>query len=86
MNILVIGDVVSAKGCEFLRSILPAYKRLKNIDLCIANGENSAVGNGITPFSAQYLFDIGVDFITKGNHVYRRRELYERLEERDDLV
>ena len=86
MNILVIGDVVSAKGCEFLRSILPAYKRLKKIDLCIANGENSAVGNGITPFSAQYLFDSGVDFITTGNHVYRRREFYEMLDERDDII
>ena len=86
MNILVIGDVVSAKGCEFLRSILPAYKRLKKIDLCIANGENSAVGNGITPFSAQYLFDSGVDFITTGNHVYRRREFYEMLDERNDII
>ncbi len=86
MNILVIGDVVSAKGCEFLRNILPAYKKLKKIDLCIANGENSAVGNGITPFSAQYLFDSGVDFITTGNHVYRRKEFYEMLDERDDII
>lgn len=86
MNILVIGDVVSSKGCEFLRSVLPAYKKLKGIDLCIANGENSAVGNGITPFSAQYLFDSGVDFLTTGNHVYRRREFYEMLDERDDII
>ncbi len=86
MNILVIGDVVSAKGCEFLRKTLPAYKKLKNIDLCIANGENSAVGNGITPFSAQFLFDSGVDFITTGNHVYRRREFYEMLDESNDII
>lgn len=86
MNILVIGDVVSSKGCEYLRSILPAYKKLKSIDLCIANGENSAVGNGITPFSAQYLFDSGVDFITTGNHVYRRREFYEMLDESDCII
>ena len=32
MNILVIGDVVSANGCEFLRSVLPSYKKLKGID------------------------------------------------------
>lgn len=86
MNILVIGDVVSSAGCEFLRSRLPAFKKLKGIDLCIANGENSAVGNGITPFSAQFLFDSGVDFITTGNHVYRRREFYEMLDERDDII
>lgn len=86
MNILVIGDVVSAKGCEFLRSVLPTLKKVKGIDLCIANGENSAVGNGITPFSAQYLFDSGVDFITTGNHVFRRREVYEFLDEREDII
>lgn len=86
MNILAVGDVVSAKGCEFLRSVLPAYKKLKSIDLCIANGENSAVGNGITPFSAQYLFDSGVDFITTGNHAFRRREIYEMLDERNDII
>ncbi len=86
MNILVIGDVVSAKGCEFLRSVLPSYKKLKGIDFCIANGENSAVGNGITPFSAQYLFDSGVDFLTTGNHVYRRREFYEMLDSREDII
>lgn len=86
MNILVIGDVVSSKGCEFLRSVLPSFKRVKGIDLCIANGENSAVGNGITPFSAQYLFDSGVDFITTGNHVYRRREFYDMLDESEDII
>ena len=42
--------------------------KTKDIDLVIANGENSADGNGITPVSAQYLFDSGVDVITAGNH------------------
>ena len=86
MNILAIGDVVSAVGCEFLRSKLPAYKKLKAVDICIANGENSAVGNGITPTSAQYLFDSGVDVITTGNHVFRRREVYDMLDESDRII
>lgn len=86
MNILAIGDVVGAQGCAFLRQHLPAFKRWKGIDLCIANGENSAVGNGITPDSAQDLFDSGVDFITTGNHVYRRREVYAFLDERQDII
>ncbi len=80
MNILVIGDVVSDKGCEFLRAKLPGLKKLKSIDYCIANGENSAVGNGVTPHSAEYLFDSGVDFITLGNHAFRRHEVYEYLD------
>ena len=83
MNILVIGDVVSASGCEFLRKTLPTFKKIKGIDFCIANGENSADGNGITPDSAQMLFSAGVDFITTGNHTYRRKEAYDLLDEND---
>ena len=52
MNILVLGDVVSQCGCEKVRAAVPPFKRLKGIDLCLANGENSAKGNGITPESA----------------------------------
>ncbi len=86
MIILAIGDVVSDKGCEFLREKLPVLKRVKGVDFCIANGENSAVGNGITPHSANYLFDSGVDFITLGNHTYRRKEFYEYMDDRSDII
>ncbi len=81
MRILCIGDVVGSVGCRFLRAKLPALKRVKGIDVVICNGENSADGNGITPSSAQFLFDSGVDVITLGNHAFRRREMYEVLDE-----
>lgn len=86
MRILMIGDVVGAPGCEFVRRHLPSLKKQKGIDLCIANGENSAVGNGILPGSAQHLFDSGVDFITTGNHIYNRREIYPVLDDREDII
>ena len=86
MNILVLGDVVSDIGCAFLRKKLPAFKKLKAIDFCIANGENSAAGNGITPLSAQQLFTSGVDFITTGNHVFRRKEVYDLLDESEFII
>lgn len=76
MKILAIGDVVGSVGCRFLRDKLPSLKRSEQIDLVIANGENSADGNGITPTSADYLFSSGVDVITGGNHSFRRRESY----------
>ena len=56
MNLMMIGDVVGSTGCKFLRAHLPAFKKLKQIDVVVANGENSADGNGITPASADYLF------------------------------
>lgn len=86
MNILCIGDVVGSVGCEFLRAKLPALKKLKAIDLVIANGENSADGNGITPASAHHLFDSGVDVITTGNHSFRRKESYELYDSCDTLL
>lgn len=75
MNILTIGDVVGSVGCRFLRAHLPSLKKLKGVDLVICNGENSADGNGITPASAEFLFQSGVDVITTGNHAFRRREM-----------
>ena len=72
MKILAIGDVVGEIGCQFLRERLPSLKKTENIDLVIANGENSADGNGITKLSAEYMFSSGVDVITLGNHTFRR--------------
>ena len=86
MNILCVGDVVGTSGCQHLRSVLPAAKRHYGVDICIVNGENAADGNGLTPVAASHIFDSGADVITTGNHVYRRRELYEQLDEQDYLL
>lgn len=86
MNILAIGDIIGGEGCRFLREKLPALKRLKGIHLTIANGENSADGNGITPSSAKFLFDSGVDVITTGNHAFRRRESYDLFDSEPFLL
>ncbi len=86
MNILLLGDVVSESGCAFVRRRLPALKRLYGIDLCLANAENSAKGNGVTPESARFLFSSGVDALTLGNHAFRRREVYGFLDETEAIV
>lgn len=80
MKILTIGDIVSKQGCDCLRQELPKIKRELGVDLVIANGENSAVGNGILPQSANHILDSGVDVITLGNHCLRRREIYDYLD------
>lgn len=86
MRILAVGDVVGNGGCEIIRRRLPAIKKKYNIDFCIANGENSAVGNGILPSSADHLLSSGVDFITTGNHVFKRSEIYSYLDESDRII
>ncbi|MBR6533321.1 MAG: TIGR00282 family metallophosphoesterase [Clostridia bacterium] len=86
MRILAIGDVCGSIGCEYVRKILPALKREKQIDMVIINGENSADGNGITPDSADYLLNLGADVLTGGNHSLRRVEVYDYLDQNDCVL
>lgn len=74
MRLLFVGDVVSEAGCLFLQKKLPALKKQYQIDLVVVNGENSAVGNGITSYSANQIFRSGADVITTGNHAFQRRK------------
>ena len=80
MNILFIGDVVSAVGVEKLMRTLPRFKKEHHVDVTVVNGENAAIGNGLLPASAEALFAAGAYCITGGNHTFRRRELYDYLD------
>lgn len=86
MRVLCLGDVVGENGCNALRNRLAILKKNNNIDLVVANGENSAKGNGITKESANHLFTSGVDVITGGNHSIRRKEAHEMLDEHPFLI
>ena len=86
MKLLALGDIVSDSGCNTLIHLLPKIKKEYNINVCIANGENSASGNGITPVSAEMLIRAGVDMITTGNHVFRRKEASDLIEEHDYIL
>ena len=86
MRLLTIGDVCSVCGCKEVRKRLPQIKKEKKIDAVIINGENSAEGNGITPYSADYLFACGADVITGGNHSLRRKEIFPVLDSNEFLL
>lgn len=86
LNIIFIGDVVGQKSCANLRDKLPTLKRQYDAKLVIVNGENSADGNGITPVTAKYLLDSGIDVVTTGNHCFRRKEMDAFYEESDIVL
>ncbi len=75
MRILFIGDIFGRPGRTIVKDRLPGIVRDHAIDLIIANGENSAAGFGITPALAEELFDLNIDVITTGNHVWDKREI-----------
>lgn len=86
MRILCVGDVVATPGCQLLSRLLPVVKRQYGVDVCIVNGENAADGNGLTPTAFRTLMDSGADVVTGGNHIFRRRELYDTLDEHPFLL
>ena len=79
MKLLVIGDVVGRPGRVIVERELVRLREERAIDLVVANCENAAGGAGITPPIADDLFGAGVDVLTSGNHVWRKREAFELL-------
>lgn len=86
MTVLMLGDIVGDAGCAHVRKLLPGLRERYGVDVVIANGENSAQGNGILPSGVKFLFDSGVDVITTGNHGLRRKEISDTLEKRDGVI
>ena len=76
MNVLLLGDIVGKSGCAAVHKHLPTLIQDKKIDFVIVNGENAAEqGVGITKEICEELFNIGVDVITTGNHVWDQKDI-----------
>lgn len=86
MRILFIGDVYGKPGRKAVRHFLPRLREQHGPDVVLANGENMAGGAGITRDTAREMFDLGVDALTTGNHVWDQREAIEYLDEEPRIV
>jgi metallophosphoesterase (TIGR00282 family) len=75
LKILTIGDIIGKPGRNAVKEILPALCDEHNIDLVVGNGENAAGGLGLTPSTAEDLFDSGIDVITTGNHIWTHNDI-----------
>lgn len=86
MKILFIGDIYSKSGREVVRKYLPLLKKQYEIDLVIANGENSAHGKGMTKRIYDELMDIGIDAFTMGNHFLKNSDITKWLDSVDNIA
>lgn len=78
-KVLFIGDIVGRPGREFVMSQLREIRKDFDIDLVIANGENTAGLAGITGAIANELTGAGVDAITLGDHVWDQKSFAEEI-------
>jgi metallophosphoesterase (TIGR00282 family) len=79
MRILFIGDIVGSPGRQIVHDRLADLVAQRQIDLVIANGENSASGFGITPRLAEELLQTDIAVLTGGNHSWDKKEILDYL-------
>lgn len=86
MRVLLIGDIVGKPGRSIVARAVKGLVERECLDLVVANAENAAGGSGLTPANYQELISAGVDCITLGDHIYRRREIIDVLESQPNIV
>jgi metallophosphoesterase (TIGR00282 family) len=80
MKILFIGDIVGSPGREAVKKLLPELTKEHGLGFVVANAENSAGGSGITRRIADELFDCGVDALTSGDHIWKKKEIFDFID------
>ena len=86
MKILFIGDIVGEPGRKVLSISLNNIVNQYKINLVVANIENAAGGVGITQKVAEELFDVGINVMTSGNHVWDKKEAKEYIKNEKRLL
>ncbi|MBU1998214.1 MAG: TIGR00282 family metallophosphoesterase [Candidatus Omnitrophota bacterium] len=77
MKILFIGDIVGRPGRDAVNKLLPLIRKEEGIGFVIANAENAVGGSGINQKVAQELFNSGVDVLTSGDHIWKKKEIFD---------
>jgi 2',3'-cyclic-nucleotide 2'-phosphodiesterase len=73
--VLFMGDVVGKPGVLAIRTLLPRLIARHEVDLVVANAENSEGGAGISGESAEALLGAQVNLLTSGNHFWTKRQI-----------
>lgn len=86
MRILFCGDVVGRSGREIVVEQMPRICQDLQIDFVIVNAENAAHGFGLTKGICQDLYQVGVDVVTTGNHVWDQKEIISYIDQDKRLL
>jgi metallophosphoesterase (TIGR00282 family) len=86
VRILFIGDIFGKPGRDITQRAIPALVKRYELDLVIANVENSAAGFGVTGDIAETILGYGVDVMTTGNHVWDKKEILEYIPRQPKLL
>ncbi|MFO0930145.1 MAG: TIGR00282 family metallophosphoesterase [Gemmataceae bacterium] len=85
MRLLFIGDIVGTPGVNLVRRAVPFLIARERLDLVVANAENAAGGSGLTARLYRRLRTAGVDLVTLGDHIYKKAEIIDTLDQDERL-
>ncbi|HEX8182746.1 MAG TPA: TIGR00282 family metallophosphoesterase [Candidatus Saccharimonadales bacterium] len=79
MNILYLGDIMGELGMQTVEKMLSEIRRSCNVDVVIAQAENTTEGKGISLQDFARLRKMGIDFCTGGNWSLYRDEIIQAM-------
>ncbi|MBI5360135.1 MAG: TIGR00282 family metallophosphoesterase [Planctomycetes bacterium] len=85
-RILCLGDVVGRPGRDVMKKHLPALLKNEQVDFCIVNAENAAGGSGIIPEIFNELMSYGIQCVTTGDHIWKKKEIIPVIEKDQRLL
>jgi len=85
VRIVMVGDIVGKPGMTIVGSCISDLRR-GGCDLIVVNAENAADGAGLTLKQYDQLVAAGVDAITLGDHIYKKREIATVLKTKKNIV
>ena len=86
LRLVMVGDVVGKPGMRIACAAVPWLRSAIGADAIVVNAENAADGSGLRCKDYRRLIDSGVDGVTLGDHLYRKRELIEVLQSESRIV
>ncbi len=86
IRVILVGDIVGKPGMEIACHAFPKLREFFFVDVIIANAENAADGAGLTISQYKTLVESGVDAITLGDHIYKKKEIATVLKSKSNIV
>ncbi len=83
---VMIGDVVGKPGMRIACLAANWIRSRLHGEFLIVNAENAADGTGLRTSEFDRLIQAGYDVVTLGDHVYKKKEIIERLRHSDRLL
>ena len=84
IKLIFLGDITGRQGRTAVKSYIASLK--EKPDFIIANIENASHGFGLTQKNYTDLAENGIDCFTSGNHIWDKKDIYEYIDEADNLI